>query len=152
MSPRRNRTFWESLSKAWAGLLWAVRAERNVPLLLVGAILALALALVLGLSGPELALLILVIAVVLAAELFNTALERLLDLLHSEYHPQVRQIKDLAAGAVLLTALGSLAVGLLLFASRLIGKSGEIWLGRLLATVLLLLLAALLGLGRRRKG
>ena len=149
MSPRRNRTLWESLSKAWAGLLWAVRAERNVPLLLLGAFLALALALMLGLSGPELALLMLVIVVVLAAELFNTALERLLDLLHSKYHPKVRQIKDLAAGAVLFTALGALAVGLLLFGSRLIGADGKLWLGRLLAMVLLLLLAALLGQGRR---
>lgn len=146
----RNRNLAESLRKALAGLLWAVGAERNATLLFMAAVLALAVALAIGLDGLALALLILVIVLVLMAELFNTALERLLDLLHSEYHPQVQCIKDLAAGAVLLSALAALAVGLLLFWSRLAG-SGESLLGQILAGAFIFFWIVLVLVGRLRR-
>jgi diacylglycerol kinase (ATP) len=50
-------------------------------------------------------------AVVLAAELFNTALEHLADHLHPEQHPQIRIVKDCAAAAVLCAAVGAVGVG-----------------------------------------
>lgn len=133
-----------------AGLLWAVRAERNAPLLFLAAVLALAAALAVGLEGWSLALLLLVIVLVLTAELFNTALERLLDLLHSEYHPQVQRIKDLAAGAVLLGALGACAIGLLLFWNRL-ANSGGVLLGQILAGAFIFFWIVLVLVGRLRR-
>ncbi len=146
----RNRTLWESLHNALNGLLGAIREERNSRLLFLAAVLALALAFIVGLEGLSLALLILTIVIVLAAELFNTALERLLDLVHSEYHPQVQRIKDLAAGAVLLGALGALAVGLLLFWRPLAG-SGELLLSQIISGVLIFFWVVLVLIGRLRR-
>jgi diacylglycerol kinase (ATP) len=58
-------------------------------------------------------------ALTLAAELFNSALERLADRLHPEQHPDIGAVKDMAAGAVLVLALGGLAVVVLAVASTL---------------------------------
>jgi diacylglycerol kinase (ATP) len=53
-------------------------------------------------------------ALVISAELFNTALEHLADHLHPEIHPQIRVVKDCAAAAVLITACAAVAVGIAL--------------------------------------
>ena len=60
------------------------------------------------------ALVLLASAAVLAAELFNTAIEHLADHLHPELHPLIRVVKDCAAGAVLLTAAGAVGVAVAL--------------------------------------
>lgn len=59
---------------------------------------------------------------VLAAELFNTAVEHLADHLHPEVHPSIRTVKDCAAAAVLVAVLGAIAVGIALGAHLLIRK------------------------------
>lgn len=58
-------------------------------------------------------LLLLIVACILAAELFNTAIEKLMDHLHPETHPKVKVIKDLAAGGVLILSLAAIFVGLI---------------------------------------
>ena len=58
-----------------------------------------------------------VIAVVLAVEIVNTALEALIDHLHPDIHPEIRIIKDMAAGAVLLVVVGAIVVGAVLLAT-----------------------------------
>lgn len=55
----------------------------------------------------------------LALELMNAALERTLDLVHSDYHPAIKQLKDIAAAAVVVASLGVLAVGVLMIRSVL---------------------------------
>lgn len=59
------------------------------------------------------------VALVLAAELFNTALEHLVDHLHPEPHPRIKVVKDCAAAAVLVLSLGALWVGILMLLSSL---------------------------------
>lgn len=80
--------------------------------MLIAAVLA-------NLSKIEVMLLFIVIAVVIAAELFNTALERIIDMIHPDYHPLAEAAKNMAAGAVLVTAVGSLMVGYIIFYNRL---------------------------------
>lgn len=70
-------------------------------------------------SRVELGLLVLTITIVIAAEIINTALEVFIDLLSPEYHPLAGLVKDIAAGAVLFTALAALFVGCLLFSHKL---------------------------------
>ena len=60
------------------------------------------------------------LGLVLAAELVNTIVERLVDLVHPDHSESVRAIKDVSAGVVLITALGALAVAGLLFLPRLV--------------------------------
>ncbi|CAI2934434.1 protein of unknown function [Aminobacter niigataensis] len=55
----------------------------------------------------------------MAAELFNSALETLVDRLHPEIHPEIRVVKDMAAAAVLLICLGASVIGLLFLASQI---------------------------------
>jgi hypothetical protein len=58
------------------------------------------------------------VALVLAIELVNSAFEALVDHLHPDIHPEIRIIKDMVAGSVLLSAIGAVLVGLLLLASQ----------------------------------
>ncbi len=102
------------------GILFAARSQRNFRIHLLTAGLVLGAGIILGLSRLEWILLILTVSLVLTGELVNTGLEFLLNLLEARNHPTVRAVKDIAAGAVLMTVVGSVAVGVLLFGPRLL--------------------------------
>ncbi len=95
-----------------------MRSEANVPLVIVGVLAAIVLAIVLGFSPVEWAILIATISHVVVAEAVNAALERWIDLAKPDWHPAARDAKDLAAGAVLLSVLASLLIGLALFGPK----------------------------------
>ena len=112
ITDHKNRSFLSRLGFAVAGLQHALRGERSFRtqlgmLLVVVAVLAY-------LRPPAVwwALVCLCAAGVLAAELFNTAIEHLADHVHPDLHPQVRIVKDCAAAAVLCAALGSVGVAI----------------------------------------
>lgn len=113
-SAHKNRSLAKRLSFALTGLAHAVRAERSLRTQL-GCLLVVVLALV-YLRPPPVwwALVCLCAAGVLAAELFNTAIEHLADHVQPHLHPQIRIVKDCAAAAVLCAALGALAVAIAL--------------------------------------
>lgn len=67
------------------------------------------------LPGRDIAVLLIVIGLVIAAELVNTALEAVVDLVSPEWHPLAKTAKDTAAGAVLVMAIVAVCVGCLLF-------------------------------------
>ena len=69
----------------------------------------------LGISATDWALLVICIALVLAAEAINTAVERVVDLVSPQWHPLARDAKDLAAGGVLIAAIGAAVVGVIVF-------------------------------------
>jgi diacylglycerol kinase (ATP) len=75
---------------------------------------------VLKISGMEWIAVVIVTGAVFAAEAFNTAIEQLSDLVSPGYSEAVKRIKDLAAGAVLLTALSAALVGLIIFLPKII--------------------------------
>lgn len=68
-----------------------------------------------GLGAIEKSILLLTMMVVLSLELINSQVEKFLDILHPDHHPRVKIIKDFSAGAVLLSSLGSIIIGLLIF-------------------------------------
>jgi diacylglycerol kinase (ATP) len=114
MHPHKNQQFMARLQFAWAGLWHGVRAERSLKVHVFTFVLVVA---VLAILRPEpiwWALVLMASFLVLAAELFNTALEHLADHLHPEIHPQIRVVKDCAAAAVLMTVCGAVAVGIAL--------------------------------------
>ncbi len=92
--------------------------EANLPLVIAGALAAVLLAIVLGFSPVEWAILIATIFQVAVAEAVNAALERWVNLVKPEWHPAARDAKDLAAGAVLLSVLASVLIGLVLFGPK----------------------------------
>ncbi len=125
---RRFGAFLWSFVHATNGLRLSLR-ERNARVQAAAGLVAIALGAALNLSRVEWAVLTLTIALVLALETVNSAIEALVDLVTLDYHPLAKRAKDLAAGAVWLAALAAVVVGLLLFLPRLwavlVGWSGS---------------------------
>ncbi|WP_104990393.1 diacylglycerol kinase [Deinococcus sp. NW-56] len=103
------RRWWRSAGFAWAGLRHVYRTQANFRIEVWAGVLALGLALVLGVP---LSPILLACGLVLSVELLNTALEAVVDLASPEWHPLAKVAKDAAAGAVLVASLGALGVGL----------------------------------------
>jgi diacylglycerol kinase (ATP) len=116
----KNLSFARRLRFAVDGLRHAWRGERSFRTQVAMGVAAVLALLVLRPEPHWWALVALAIAAVLAAELFNTAVEQLADHLHAERHPAIRIVKDCAAGAVLLASLGALAVAAALAAHLLL--------------------------------
>lgn len=115
----KNRPFHVRLGFALAGLRECWRTESSFRShVLIGGTAVLGM-IVLRPAPVWWALVGLVIMLVLALELVNSAFERLIDHLHPEIHPEIRCVKDMAAGGVLLLSLGSLLVAAALAASLL---------------------------------
>jgi undecaprenol kinase len=111
LGPRlKNRPFPERLRFALAGIAYALRAESSFRTHALAAAVALAALVWLRPAPVWWALVALTTVAVLAAELFNTALEQLADRLHPEQHPQIRVAKDCGAAAVLVLSVGAVVV------------------------------------------
>jgi undecaprenol kinase len=106
--------FFKSFHYALQGVKSAF-GEQNMRVHLLGAICALITAFLTKLSTLEWCILVLVIALVFAAEMFNTAIEKVVDLASPEFHPLAKAAKDIAAGAVLVIACMSVIIGILIF-------------------------------------
>jgi diacylglycerol kinase len=112
-------TFLRSFVYAGRGLWHALRTQRNMRVHFAAAILALALGVVLRISAVEFAIVFVAIAGVLVAEMFNTVTEALTDLATQDYHPLARVAKDVAAGAVLLSAILAVVIALFVYLPHL---------------------------------
>jgi diacylglycerol kinase (ATP) len=111
---RRAASFGHALRGVWV----ALRSELHLQFHAVATVLVLGLGAYFRLSLTEWALVALSVASVWAAELFNTAIETLTNLASPGYHPLAGKAKDVAAGAVLLAALGAVVVGGLVFGPK----------------------------------
>jgi diacylglycerol kinase len=112
------KKFIKSFKHARAGAEHALRTQRNIWIHFLVALGALAMALWLKISLVEFALLLLTITFVIVIEMLNTALEEAVNLIQPQQHPLAALAKNVAAGAVLVAALGSVVVGLLIFTPR----------------------------------
>ncbi len=101
------------------GIRQVLKTQQNARIHALVTLVVFFVGLLLGLSRLEWALLVLVVGFVWAAEILNTAVEDLVDLVSSENTPAAKRIKDISAGAVLVSAVVSILVGLLIFGSRL---------------------------------
>lgn len=105
---------------AWNGIVEVIKTERNFRFHLLAGGLALIAGVVLGLSSVEWAVIVTIISVVLAVEMLNSSIERLLDYLAPEEHPLAGLVKDIAAGAVLVVSFASVIIALFIFIPKLI--------------------------------
>ena len=109
----------QSFRYALRGFRYALQSERNLRIHSCTAMLVLLLSAWLRLTKIEWLLIILAIALVFIAEMFNTVVELMIDLITTEQSPLARRAKDIAAGAVLVAALTATAVGCAVFGPRL---------------------------------
>jgi diacylglycerol kinase (ATP) len=117
--PPRLRRVVRSFGYAFEGIACMVRTQPNFLVHLVAAAVALVLGLLLGLAPVEMALIVLMIALVFILECLNTALESVCDVASPGYHPLVKRAKDVAASAVLIAAVAAVAIAALLFIPHL---------------------------------
>jgi len=106
----KNRPFRERLGFAFAGLKAGWQRERSFRTHVVFAALAALALLILRPAPVWWGLVAVVVALVLALELVNSAMETVIDLLHPDRHPEIKAVKDMVAGAVLTISLAALVV------------------------------------------
>jgi diacylglycerol kinase (ATP) len=111
MKPTR---FIDSVNCAIEGIIHAARTEKHMRRHFLAALLLLLAVLLLRVSPLEFALLTVSVCFVLFAELINTAVEAVVDLISPEYHPLAKIAKDVAAGGVLVAAFGAVVMGYLI--------------------------------------
>jgi diacylglycerol kinase (ATP) len=104
-----------SIGYALHGMLRVFRFEQNARIHLVAAGIVTTMGFLFHLKKVEWELVILCIGLVIGAEMMNTAIERLVDLVSPQKNEKARLIKDISAGAVLFTALIALITGLIIF-------------------------------------
>jgi len=114
-----------SFGYAFAGLGHGLRTQVNLRIHFLAASAVIIAGLLLQISTVEWAILVVTIMIVMSAELFNTAVEAMTDRVGQEYHPLSKVAKDTAAGAVLVSAIGAVIVGLLIFGPRLLALIGQ---------------------------
>ncbi len=114
----------KSFTHAFHGVLYIFEHENNARIHLLLAITAFLVGVWLKVSDTELAAIFFAVILVFLAEMFNTAIEKTLDLIDTREHPQIKLIKDMAAGAVLVAATAAVAIGIVVFVPHAI----RLWL------------------------
>jgi diacylglycerol kinase (ATP) len=109
----------DSVNCAIEGILWATSSQRHLRYHFFTAVVVLLLALFLGVTVLDFILLTFAVTLVLFAELANTAVEVVVDLVSPEFHPLARRAKDVAAGSVLVASLGAFVMGFFVFSHYL---------------------------------
>jgi diacylglycerol kinase len=110
----RRQSFWQSFTVAFRGIAHVLRNEPNARFHAVAAVAVLLMAALLKLPPRDWAMLGLTIGAIFSAEMGNSAVESLVDLLSPDYQERAKIAKDVAAGAVLTLAIAAVAVGLCL--------------------------------------
>lgn len=118
-SPKKNDTFKESFKYAWAGIKVAYKEERNLRKHVFTTIAVFITGAILSFTITEFLWLTLACYLVIFAELINTLIENLVDLVTSKYHPLAKKVKDIAAGTVLISTGFAVIIGLLLFLPKI---------------------------------
>jgi diacylglycerol kinase len=113
-----------SFKYAFKGVVAVAGSEANFQIHMAAAAAAVFLGYYLRISAPEWCAVLLCFASVMSAEALNSAVEKLTDLVSPGHHPQAGQVKDIAAGAVLITAVMAAIIGAIVFLPKLAARLG----------------------------
>ena len=117
-----HRTIFQSFQLALEGLKFIFTTERNMKIHCIFAVIAVVSSFIFKITEIEFIFVIFAIALVLIAEAANTAFELLLDFVHGDrYHPDVKLLKDIIAGGVLIAALNAFVIGIIIFIPKMLG-------------------------------
>lgn len=119
--------FWRSLNQAWRGLIFTWRTQGHFQFDIVAGICVLGCAWWSEVSRFEWLILIFAIGSVICTEVINSALEIVVDMVQPNFHPLAGIAKDVAAGAVLVTVIQAIVIGLIVFLPRLFHFANEIF-------------------------
>lgn len=105
----------KSFLNAFQGVFMMIKTERNFQIELLAFFVNLFLIFYFKLNSTDTALVLIASFAVLSAEIFNTAIEKICDIIQPDFDKRIGFIKDIAAGAVVLTAIASVIVGILVY-------------------------------------
>lgn len=114
------KKFGRSFYYAYQGIKITIFQETNMKIHLFFSVFAIVMGIFLSISRIEWVCVIILIGGVLALEIVNSSIERVVDLITEEYHPLAEQAKDMAAGAVLILAIVAVIIGGFIFLPKLI--------------------------------
>ncbi|MGA0247953.1 MAG: diacylglycerol kinase family protein [Flavobacteriia bacterium] len=112
-------SFWETTKNALNGIALAAESERSFRIHTLAMVVVTVLGWYLELAMLEWGLLFLTYAVMMGLEMLNSAIESLADFMHPDEHPAVKRVKDMAAGAVQVAAIFSIAIAIVLFGPKI---------------------------------
>jgi diacylglycerol kinase len=111
----KEQSLWKAFYNAWKGIQHFFLHDRNGRIHLGAAIATVLAGFILKVSAIEWVVLLICIAAVISLEMINAAIEKLCDIVHKDFHPTIKIIKDISAGAVLLAAFISIVIGTIIF-------------------------------------
>lgn len=118
MKPPKS-SLYQGFSYAISGIVSTIKSELHFKIHILAALLAVSAGIFLQIETHEWLWITLSIAIVMVAELLNTSIESLSNIVSPDYHPLIKKTKDAAAGAVLIAALFALICGLIIFIPHL---------------------------------
>jgi len=116
----QKHSLLQSFKFAIEGIKIATKYNRNMRIHFIIAVVVILSCFVLKMSYIEIAVISMIILLVISAEMINTAIEEVIDLVTKEYREEAKFAKDVSAGMVLIVALGSIAIGLFIFVPHLL--------------------------------
>lgn len=120
MNPKQEcKKIINSFKYAIEGFISSFKTERNMKIHILAMIIVIALGLYVKLSMIEWCVIAIIIALVIASELFNTAIETIVDMISPEKNPKAKLAKDISAAAVLALAIGAIVIGIIIFIPNL---------------------------------
>ncbi len=122
--PKKHRSWPAKFGRAFRAIVLGVRGQSSFCIHGLAAVMVVAAGVPLKVSRAEWCLLVLCITIVLAAEMFNSSLERLAAAISDDYDHQIHDALDMASAAVLIAAIGAVVVGAIVFLNRLVAIFG----------------------------
>ena len=109
----------ESFLAALHGIEVVIEEERNARIIFLIGLIVIIAGIYFNLSSGEFAILIIVTVGVFVCEVFNTLVENILDIVNPEYDKKIKILKDISSSAVLLSSIGAVAIGILIFLPKI---------------------------------
>lgn len=120
----KHKTLIKSFGYAFEGILYALRNDQNFRVHIAATILVIALSIFFDVNPFEMGILGVMIVLVIVTEMINTAIEKMVDLITQEYRQEAKIAKDVSAGMVLLSSMGAIIVGFLIFTPHILRLFG----------------------------
>ena len=116
----KNKSFIEAWKKAFEGILYCIKTQRNIKIQLVIAVIVVICAIYFKVTIAEAMFLTFATMLVIITEVINTAIEEAVNLCTDKFHPLAKLAKDISAGAVVLAALNAVIIAIFIFVSKII--------------------------------
>ena len=120
---RKMKKIRNSFKYAIEGIWTSFKTERNMKIHIFIMILAIIAGIILKINKSEWIICIILFAIVIGSELFNTSIETIVDMVMPEKNEKAKIAKDVSAGAVLVVAIGAAIIGLVIFVTRILNIS-----------------------------